>query len=181
MPPLKTHYSVRLEGRKRKTSFKGSRHTVYKKLAKLGYSYDRSARRWTKQKEVMEIVFYGLIVDSEGSGAIVDYSAYTNEFDIVKIKQEFKKQGYEKLLPYGKADLFVIAGRKTKLPANESVLSIEEAVSKIIDARRAPTKSEKKAEAARRKLLKPELKLVHKNDGSRENYKEELRYYDEGE
>ena len=43
-------YSVRIEGRKRKTSFRGSRKTVYRKLHVKGYAYDKKLKLWTKEQ-----------------------------------------------------------------------------------------------------------------------------------
>lgn len=45
-----TYYSVRIEGRKRKTRFKGSRHTVYKKLHDRGYYFDKKAKLWKAEE-----------------------------------------------------------------------------------------------------------------------------------
>lgn len=44
-----TYYSVRIEGRSRKTRFAGSRKIVYKKLHALGYVYDRKRLYWKRQ------------------------------------------------------------------------------------------------------------------------------------
>lgn len=52
-PKKKAYYSVRIEGRKRKTRFKGSRNTVYRKLHERGFSYDRKARLW--REPIIEI------------------------------------------------------------------------------------------------------------------------------
>ncbi len=41
-----SYYSVMIAGRSRKTRFKGSRHKVYSKLHKLGYSYNKKLRFW---------------------------------------------------------------------------------------------------------------------------------------
>jgi hypothetical protein len=40
------YYPVRIEGRKRKTRFTGSRHVVYRKLHKRGLFYDVKRRYW---------------------------------------------------------------------------------------------------------------------------------------
>ena len=52
-PKKKAYYSVRIEGRKRKTRFKGSRNTVYRKLHERGLSFDRKARLW--REPIIEI------------------------------------------------------------------------------------------------------------------------------
>ena len=52
-PKKKAYYSVRIEGRKRKTRFEGSRNTVYRKLHERGFSFDRKARLW--REPIIEI------------------------------------------------------------------------------------------------------------------------------
>lgn len=54
---LKGHYSVKIEGRKRKTPFKGSREKVYEKLHKKGYIYNKHTKEWEKKGfiEVVEV------------------------------------------------------------------------------------------------------------------------------
>ena len=81
-----TYYSVRIEGRKQKTRFKGSRHTVYKKLHDKGYYFDKKAKLW-KRENILLLISIG------------DYKHV--EFDII-IKRVFAAEEFENLIERSK-------------------------------------------------------------------------------
>ena len=78
-------YSVRIEGRKRKTTFRGSRKTVYKKLHLKGYVYDKKLKLWKKkqQRNILLLISIG------------DYKHVS--FDII-IKRVFAADDFKNLI-----------------------------------------------------------------------------------
>ena len=87
-----TYYSVRIEGRKRKTRFKGSRHTVYKKLHDRGYYFDKKAKLWKAEEEQRPKNILLLI-------SIGDYKHV--EFDII-VKCVFSAEEFKNLIERSK-------------------------------------------------------------------------------
>ena len=78
-------YSVRIEGRKRKTTFRGSRKTVYKKLHAKGYKYDKTLKLWKieQQRNILLLISIG------------DYKHVS--FDII-IKRVFAADDFKNLI-----------------------------------------------------------------------------------
>jgi predicted regulator of amino acid metabolism with ACT domain len=110
------YYSVRIEGRSRKTSFKGSRHKVYEKLHKKGYSYDRKKRIWISSVEVYETVIYGIFArDKTQEYTIVEITLYTKEQqkleDLFKIIEKYA----DRMIRYGTTDRITVSDRKIVL------------------------------------------------------------------
>jgi hypothetical protein len=79
-----TYYSVKICGRKRKTPFKGGRHTVYKKLHSRGYGYDKKTLCWKlPEQNVLLLISIG------------DYKH--TSFDII-IKRVFSADEFKNLM-----------------------------------------------------------------------------------
>ena len=69
-------YSVRILGRERKIRFKGSRKTVYKKLKKLKYTYNRRLRLW--ERVLKEIAIYGYVINNNNNYSLAELTFYTS-------------------------------------------------------------------------------------------------------
>ena len=92
-----TYYSVRIEGRSRKTRFAGSRKIVYKKLHALGYVYDRKRLYWkrpeTTEYETEEEVIYK--PETNNVLLLISVGDYKHvKFDVI-IKRVFSAEDFK--------------------------------------------------------------------------------------
>ena len=147
----KNHYSVRIEGRARKTSFKGSKRTVYKKLHKAGYSYSFKNRKWTISKksilttgvlatgvlatEVLatEISIYGLMISLSDSNDYINVDTTFYVEGVISPQQvlaEINNQGY-KLIRSGSSERVTVAGRYVS--TNKSLKTLVEGIKGLVE------------------------------------------------
>lgn len=123
MKSSKTFYSVKLQGRKRKVRYKGSRRVVYKKLHKLGYSYNKKLKVWSKNvlniiipnisipKKIKQVAIYGFIINDINNYSSIEVSFYTSiDVQLKDVFQIVEKLGY-KLIRDGLTDRVDIAER----------------------------------------------------------------------
>lgn len=87
------YYSVFICGRKRKTRFKGSKKTVYKKLHLRGYNYNRNTKCWQKTTEKLNVK-----LPMQNVKLLLSIGDYKHtEFDII-IKRVFSAEQFKNLV-----------------------------------------------------------------------------------